>query len=168
MVGQLHPSQADMAPAARRPLGQDFMRTADAWLAYGTRQARDVVELGADPARTVFAPITALAPERSADRARRYAPAGDTRYLFVGRLIERKGPRVLLQAFRRFDGGELWIAGDGPLARPSPGGAGGTRASASSGTSAAMISADALHRRDALVVPSLYEAWGLVVHEGLA
>lgn len=96
------------------PWVRTFMRSADAWLVYGSRQARDVVELGADPARTVIAPITALAPEHPVERHRTPA-TGQTRYLFVGRFIERKGLDVLLEAFRRLDAGELWIAGDGPL-----------------------------------------------------
>ncbi len=45
------------------PWVKAFMRTSDAWLVYGSRQARDVVELGADPERVVVAPITALVPD---------------------------------------------------------------------------------------------------------
>src|SRR3954469_10138963 len=45
------------------PWVKAFMRASDAWLVYGSRQARNVVELGADPDRVVFAPITALVPE---------------------------------------------------------------------------------------------------------
>ena len=91
-----------------------FMRSADAWLAGGSRHARDVVELGADPMRTVIAPITALAPDPPERRVGTNVP-GSTRYLFVGRLIERKGLDVLLEAFRGLDTGELWIAGIGRL-----------------------------------------------------
>ena len=81
-----------------------FMRSSDAWLAYGSRHGRDVVALGADPARTVIAPITALAPEPPTEP---HPPATgeEFRYLFVGRLIERKGIDVLFEAFRQVRGG---------------------------------------------------------------
>jgi glycosyltransferase involved in cell wall biosynthesis len=144
-----------------------FMRSSDAWLVYGTRHARDVIELGADAARTVIAPITALAPERPVERHRVPAP-GQMRYLFVGRFIESKGLDVLLEAFRRLDRGELWIAGDGPLratveaaAVPNP------RIRLLGHLDGAAL-AEVYPQSDVLVVPSLYEPWGLVVHEGLA
>jgi glycosyltransferase involved in cell wall biosynthesis len=91
-----------------------------------------------------------------------------TRYLFIGRFIERKGIDVLVDAFRRLDGGELWIAGEGPLD--------GLVASAASADPRIRLMgyadgeglADLYRQADVLVVPSLYEPWGLVVHEGLA
>jgi glycosyltransferase involved in cell wall biosynthesis len=144
-----------------------FMRTADACLAYGTRQARDLAEMGVDPARTVIAPITALAPEhpppRESMRTGRHA-----RFLFVGRLIERKGLEVLLRAFERFDGGELWIAGDGPLEGAVSHAAAQDPRIRALGHVGGEDLGDLYAEVDALVVPSLYEAWGLVVHEGLA
>ena len=148
------------------PWVKAFMRAADAWLVYGSRQARDVVELGADPERVVVAPITPLVSD-APGRDRR-PPQATTRYLFVGRLIERKGLDVLLQAFERADGGELRIAGDGPLREM-------VEAAAARDPRVRLIghvAGDELARTyrdaDVLVVPSLYEPWGLVVHEGLA
>jgi glycosyltransferase involved in cell wall biosynthesis len=149
------------------PWVKHFFRASDACLVYGSRHALDLAEMGVDPARTIRAPITALAPERPASRSWPRIGA-ETRFLFIGRLIERKGLDVLIQAFAGVDGGELWIAGDGPL----------------SGTVAAAAARDARIRIlghvsgedlaalytqvDVLLVPSLYEPWGLVVHEGLA
>ena len=45
-----------------------FFRSGDAWLAGGSRHARDVVRLGADPNRTVIAPLTALGPNPPLER----------------------------------------------------------------------------------------------------
>jgi glycosyltransferase involved in cell wall biosynthesis len=149
------------------PWVRSFMGSADAWLAYGSRQARDLVELGADPARTVMAPITPLVPERRVARHR--APAGrQTRYLFVGRLIETKGLHVLLDAFLRLDDGELWIAGDGPLRETVQSAAARHPRIRLLGYVDRAALADVYEQVDVLVVPSLYDIWGLVVHEGLA
>ena len=148
------------------PWVRAFMRASDAWLVYGSRQARDVVELGADPARVVAAPITALVPDPP---PRDSEPSeGRTRYLFVGRLIERKGLDVLLEAFERVDGGELRIAGDGPLREMVEAAAARDPRIRLIGHIAGDALARAYQDADVLVVPSIYEPWGLVVHEGLA
>jgi len=148
------------------PWVKHFMRTADACLAYGSRHVRDLAAMGVDPERIALAPITALVPERLPARDWRRSGA-EMRFLFVGRLIERKGLEVLLQAFERFAGGELWIAGDGPLT-------GAAEAAAAADPRIRMLGhvdgqeLPALYADvDALIVPSLYEPWGLVVHEGL-
>ncbi|MET0560131.1 MAG: glycosyltransferase [Gaiellaceae bacterium] len=149
------------------PWVKHFMRTADACLAYGTRQARDLAEMGVDPARTVLAPITPLAPERP-PRRESLRTGRDIRFLFVGRLIERKGLEVLLRAFAGYDGGELWIAGDGPLDEAVSRAAAGDPRIRIFGHVGGEDLGDLYTNVDVLVVPSLYEAWGLVVHEGLA
>jgi glycosyltransferase involved in cell wall biosynthesis len=149
------------------PWVRHFMRTADACLAYGSRAARDLAKMGVDPDRTVLAPITALGPERPQPResTRR---GKETRFLFVGRLIERKGLDVLLEAFAKVDGGELWIAGDGPLRELVEIHAAQDPRIATFGHVAGQDLLDLYAQVDVLVVPSLYEAWGLVVHEALA
>jgi glycosyltransferase involved in cell wall biosynthesis len=149
------------------PWVRTFMRSADAWLVYGSRHARDVIALGADPARTVIAPITALAPEPPTEP---HPPAAGEppRFLFVGRLIERKGVDVLLDAFGRLEGGELWIAGDGPLRETVESAAARDPRIRLLGHRDGGALARVYREAHALVVPSLYEPWGLVVHEGLA
>jgi glycosyltransferase involved in cell wall biosynthesis len=149
------------------PWVRKFMRSSDAWMVYGTRHVRDAVALGADPERTVIAPITALAPEPPVER---HAPAagGQLRYLFVGRLIERKGIEVMLDAFRRVDGGELWIVGDGPMRSAVDSAAANDSRIRVLGHRDGEGLADVYREAHVLLVPSLYEPWGLVVHEGLA
>lgn len=144
-----------------------FFRSGDAWLAGGSRHARDVVRLGADPNRTVIAPLTALGPDPPLERTGFLAP-GHPRYLFVGRFIERKGIDVLLAAFRRLDRGELWLAGDGPLRSRVEEEVKGDPRVRLLGYADEGSLADLYSQADILVVPSLFEAWGLVVHEGLA
>lgn len=150
-----------------QPWVRTFMRSADAWLAYGSRQARDLIALGADPARTVIAPISALAPEPPIERRGTNA-RGLTRFLFVGRLIESKGLDVLLEAFSRLETGELSIAGDGPLRGSIEAAAAQDPRIRFHGYVDGDALADVYRQADVLVVPSLYEPWGLVVHEALA
>jgi glycosyltransferase involved in cell wall biosynthesis len=149
------------------PWVKHFMRTADACLPYGPRQARDLAAMGVDPARMALAPITALAPDHPPQRDSTRT-GRETRFLFVGRLIESKGLEVLLQAFMGFDGGELWIAGDGPLREMVAEAAAKDPRVRLFGHVASKDVGDLYTAVDALVVPSLYEPWGLVVHEGLA
>jgi len=150
------------------PWVRRFIGSSDAWMAYGTRASLDLVRLGADPARIVIVPLVATrAPGRLPPRRRK--PVGEpVRYLFVGRLIERKGIDVLLDAFRKVDGGELWIAGDGPLLHL-------VETAALDDARVRLlghidgVELERLYRRaDVLVLPSYYDVWGLVVNEAQA
>jgi glycosyltransferase involved in cell wall biosynthesis len=149
------------------PWVRKFMRSSDAWLVHGSRHVRDVIELGADPARTVIAGITPVLPDHL--KPRETTPwLGSIRYLFVGRLIERKGVDLILDAFRRLDNGELWIAGDGPVQPMVEAAASADPRIRYLGHLEGEALAEAYRQSDVLLVPSLYEPWGLVVHEGLA
>jgi colanic acid/amylovoran biosynthesis glycosyltransferase len=74
-----------------------------------------LLELGADPATTVVlsmgADVAAIRPLAAAVERRK------GRILFVGRLVEKKGVSVLLEALRLLDesGYDLRVVGDGPL-----------------------------------------------------
>lgn len=144
-----------------------FVSQGDAWLAYGSRAAGHLESLGADPSRIVISPNVARPPERGPDSGWDLGDSAGTRLLFSGQLIERKGIRVLLEAFADLTGGELWIAGDGPLR--------GLVMEAASRDRRIHVLGHldwaALHERyaraDALVLPSHYEVWGLVVNEAV-
>ena len=74
-----------------------------------------LLALGADPATTVVLPMGAdvagIRPQAAAAQRRR------GRVLFVGRLVEKKGVSVLLEALRLLDepGYDVRVVGDGPL-----------------------------------------------------
>jgi glycosyltransferase involved in cell wall biosynthesis len=151
------------------PWVRTFIRSGDAWMAYGTRSSADLVRLGADPARIVIAPLVATPASALFDASRGPEPPGQPlRYLFVGRLIERKGIDVLLDAFREVRGGELWVAGDGPLAdRVERAAEDDERVRVLGHAGAAQLD-DLYSRADVLVLPSHYDVWGLVVNEAQA
>jgi glycosyltransferase involved in cell wall biosynthesis len=153
---------------ARRILGpwvRRFVAAGDAWIAYGSRAARELVQLGADPEGVVIVPNVARSatthPNRDHDR-----PYG-VRFLFVGQLIERKGLRELLDAFVDLGSGELWIAGDGPLREEASRVATLTDRIRLLGHLSWEELQAAYAAVDALVLPSRYEVWGLVVNEAL-
>jgi glycosyltransferase involved in cell wall biosynthesis len=152
---------------AAEPWVRYFFRAGDAWLAGGSRHARDVIRLGAHPDRTVIAPLTALGPDSPLERTGLLVP-NQPRFLFVGRLIERKGIEVLLEAFRHVDRGELWLAGDGPLRSLVEAEAKTNPRVRSLGYANEESLSELYRQADILLVPSHFEPWGLVVHEGLA
>jgi glycosyltransferase involved in cell wall biosynthesis len=142
-----------------------FVRQADSWIAYGSPAANEIVQLGADPQRTVIAPNAVPKPARSQLRGRPHDPL---RFLSVGQLIQRKGLDLLLEAFRNRKGGELWSAGDGllkPLVQKVS--RNDTRVRYMGQLGGEELAA-LYHETDVLVLPSRYEVWGLVINEALA
>jgi glycosyltransferase involved in cell wall biosynthesis len=144
-----------------------FVQRGDAWIAQSTRARDDAERLGADPTRIVVAPHAA-APggvHRVKVRRERDTPF---RFLYVGQLSPRKGIDGLLEAFAGLAGAELWLAGDGPLQHKV------IEAQAADprirwlGFQGQPALDESFTQADALVLPSRYEAWGLVVNEALA
>jgi glycosyltransferase involved in cell wall biosynthesis len=150
-------------------------RHADAIVTYGPHVSRYVAARGGGPifeapqavsAAHFGAPVTA--ERREAARGRAGAGGSAFLALFVGRLVEEKGVRVLAEAWRRAEvgpGGVLAMAGAGPLAVRAPG-----------VVPLGHVSRDDLPAlyaaADVLVVPSIrtatfLEPWGLVVNEAM-
>lgn len=77
--------------------------------------AERVVQLGAAPEGVSVEPMGADIGASSVDRVPR-APEEPLRLLLVGRLVEKKGVAVLLEALRTLpEGWQLTVVGDGPL-----------------------------------------------------
>jgi glycosyltransferase involved in cell wall biosynthesis len=113
-----------------------------------------------------------LAPQRDALRARLGIENEAPIVLFVGKLIEAKQPRLLLDAFARVTARTpcwLVMAGDGPLSDEIQ------RAVSARGLSTVIrpgfVNQSALPEvyaaADVFVLPSAHETWGLVVNEAL-
>jgi glycosyltransferase involved in cell wall biosynthesis len=148
------------------PWVRTFIRSGDAWLAYGKRSRDDLVDLGADPARIAIAPLVASPVPMGVGAQSGLRPSSrEPRYLFVGRLIEAKGIDILLEAFRNADGGELWIAGNGPLSGLVERAAQADARIRVFGHLDASQLHDLYRQVDVFVLPSRHDVWGLVVNE---
>ena len=162
-----------------------LFRLPSRFLPGGTRQARYLARFGVKQERMTIAQMTVdvcairrfcakdREAARSAARANWGMSADEQVVLYVGRLEVYKGVQVLLSAFGRVtaeEGGlRLAIAGDGSL-RPR------VEAVAANAdrhiTYLGRLSGDDVLRAylaaDFLVLPSLFEPWGLVVNEAMA
>lgn len=87
--------------------------------------------------------------------------------VFVGRLIERKRVDLLIEASKALGGVTVGIVGDGPLYWDLRRQARGTGVEFL-GDGTAMEVAQAMSGARCVVVPSVDEPWGLVVHEAMA
>jgi glycosyltransferase involved in cell wall biosynthesis len=162
-----HPKQS-LPRRLADPWVRAFVGSGDAWIACGSRAARELKSLGADPSRTVISPLIASPSNATASGGPTSRGQGPPRFLFVGQLIKRKAVDVLLRAFRELAGGELWIVGDGPLSTEVQLAASGDPRITLFGYLDAVALARLYRRTDAVVLPSRYDTWGLVVNEAMA
>ena len=148
-----------------------LVRVSASYVTNGSGATAYLVELGADPRRIVTSCLPA-APRPSVQAVPVGNPAG-TRFLDVGRLIERKHPVEMVEAFHsvanRHPTATLSIVGDGPMMAEVRRAAApfGARVRIS-GTLEGAALAEAFANCDILVVPSEREVWGIVVNEALA
>jgi len=159
-------------------LRKHILRLADTYVTYGTLATNYLIEMGIPDKRIVTA-INTVDVERVAELVKSFrsqmGPRKNDRvkFLYVGQLIERKGVRQLLRAFRALpkEKSELIIVGYGPLEEElkmfvkdncldNVTFAGRTRTLEETARYYAQA--------DVLVMPSLREVWGLVVNEALA
>lgn len=159
--------QLDSRPA-RNAVKRAVVQRADGFVTPGVSGARYLKALGAAPGSIHIAPNAVdndFWSERPADATDPTVPT----VLFVGRLIEIKGIRVAVEAFRRSQlasVGRLVVVGDGPeraaVGRLAP-------ANVSLLGPQQMTALRRLyHSSTALVFPSNWEVWGVVVNEAAA
>lgn len=138
-------------------------------LAIGERTPTWVVARGM-PAERVF-PFAYFLPTIAASEWNEVPEAGPYRFLFVGQLIERKRPDLLIRSLSliRSTGVRLVVVGSGTMEvelramaeREMPG-----RVEWLGTLSMSAVSAE-LSRADCLVLPSRFDGWGAVVSESL-
>jgi glycosyltransferase involved in cell wall biosynthesis len=110
-----------------------------------------------------FLPVAEVVPARSAAVPRR------PYFLFVGRLVKLKGVQTLIETFRRYDGADLLIAGDGVYEQELRTQAAGLDHVQFLGRVGREELGELYANAIALLVPSLaYETFGVVALEAFA
>ena len=160
-------------------LKRRFVRRCDACLAYGTDAAEFLKDRGADPERisvgcnTVDVDFFAAAAEKarsSAEFAEWRARFPQSLALYVGQMVERKGVRDLIEAFRATSRKELGLllCGSGPKESEYRELANDLDGVYWFGYVQSREMGRFLAAADVLVMPSRLEPWGLVVNEAMA
>jgi len=156
-----------------------FVRNCQAYLSYGTDATKQLVALGADPTRVVTGCNTVDIDSfgRMVEEAR-----GDPDFmewrkqypqrliLFIGQMIERKGVRDLIRAFRSIKGRDLGLilVGEGPEREKYRREFEEAERIHWEGYKQTKDLGPFLAAADVLVMPSRLELWGLVVNEAMA
>lgn len=160
-------------------LKQRFVRRCGAYLTYGSLATRQLVSLGAKPERIITGCNTvdvekiealtgtaAASPEFEAWRS----GFPKTLILYVGQMIERKGVRDLIRAFRSIRARDvgLMLVGDGPLRKTYEAEFQGVERIYWEGFKQTRELGRYFASANVLVMPSRLEVWGLVVNEAMA
>jgi glycosyltransferase involved in cell wall biosynthesis len=168
----------------KRPFYRWFIPRFDGYLVVGAGARQYLLQYGADPARCFRSPHCVdnnrFAGQAGAARQRRDAlrsawslPADAVVFLFAGRFVDRKQPLLFVEAIaaaaRRNPRVAGLMVGDGPLGPAC-------RALVSRLQAPVQFAgflnqsriAEGYAASDALVVPSVWETWGLVVNEAMA
>ena len=169
---------------AKKLLYPILFRLPAVFLPGGTRQKRFLQHYGVLEKRIVVAQMTVdveaiakavMAIPSEARRARRTTlgiAAEECVFLFVGRLELAKGITVLLEAFSlafdKKDNVRLLIAGDGALRGKVKMAAASSQRVRWAGRLPGEALLDVYATADVLVLPSVFEPWGLVVNEAMA
>lgn len=158
----------------RRRLVRRLVTKADALLAVGSANREYWLRYGAEGEKIVDAPYAVdNAAIAKASWNRQPDPLGRTRFLYVGRLIERKNVDLLIGAFNAVAPARratLTIVGDGPLreklqALQAPAARAATRWLGRLPYAQAI---EAYRDADVFVSPCDREPWGLVINEAMA
>ena len=168
----------------KRPAYRWFIPRFDGYLIVGTRAREYVMSYGADASRCFETPHAVdneffasrsdeLRRDRTATRARFGLVAAGTVFLFAGRFIDRKQPLLFVRALKAaatsVPGVSGLMVGDGPLRQAAE--------SLTAQLDAPIRFAGFLNQTemaaaytacDAVVVPSDWETWGLIVNEAMA
>lgn len=155
----------------KRAYGRLARRHAIGALAIGELARLEFIRWGVDPARIRFLPyaVPAVSAQPQPEVVR---PAGETRFLFLGQLIPRKGIDILLAAMKNvlaaYPDAHLELAGTdrsaGAYARDAAR-LGITRAVEFTGMVEARRVGEILSRCDVFVLPSRHDGWGVVLNE---
>jgi len=163
-----------LAQLVKLGYGQLIRRSALGALAIGELARREFIRWGVAESQIRFLPYSVAGFPAAAGPARSPARAenGDTRFVFVGQFIPRKGIDVLLYAMRlvhaRYPRARLELAGSDPSRGTYPALAHALGLDAVvrfTGTVPAQDVGSVMGRSDVLVLPARHDGWGVVLNE---